>query len=386
MIGTVWRVGWLSLVRDRPALVLTFAVPVIFFTVFAALFASMETAGPGPVRVVFVAGSADAAAERWMERLAADPGIRRVAPVPIERDAAVALLAAGEADVVVLLPDDIAERLADPLGGRPRVTLLVDRAHPYAAEVIDGALQATAVFEMLDGLRRSGLVPPGALRGSLVEVETQDLASRGRERPTVSFFAAGIGVMFLLFALSGRAALLIEERESGVLVRLLASRLTLTGYLVGRWLYLATLGFLQLSLMFVWGALVFGLELGGASRLASLSLVTAVASGAAAAFGLLLSVSCRTRAQLNGVAIVVVLVMSALGGSMFPRFLMPETVRTLGLATFNAWALDAYRKVFWYEAPPLALAPQLAVMIAMGAGFFLAALALARRARRSNLG
>ena len=42
--------------------------------------------------------------------------------------------------------------------------------------------------------------------------------------------------------------------------------------------------------------------------------------------------------------------MSALGGSMFPRFLMSETMQKVGLLTFNAWALDGYLKVFWRKA------------------------------------
>ena len=39
----------------------------------------------------------------------------------------------------------------------------------------------------------------------------------------------GIGVMFLMFAVSGRSAILIEERENGVLSRMLASHCTPPG-------------------------------------------------------------------------------------------------------------------------------------------------------------
>ena len=54
--------------------------------------------------------------------------------------------------------------------------------------------------------------------------------------------------------------------------------------------------------------------------------------------------------------------MSALGGSMFPRFLMSETMQRIGLVTFNAWALDGYLKVFWRDAPIWELWPQVAVL------------------------
>jgi len=78
----------------------------------------------------------------------------------------------------------------------------------------------------------------------------------------------------------------------------------------------------------------------------------------------LLAVSCRSRAQLNGIAVVLILVMSALGGSMFPSFLMPETMQSLGRFTFNAWALAGYQKVFWYDASPLELYSEVAVLCA----------------------
>jgi ABC-2 type transport system permease protein len=53
---------------------------------------------------------------------------------------------------------------------------------------------------------------------------------------------------------------------------------------------------------------------------------------------------------------------------------MSETMQKIGLVTFNAWALDGYLKVFWRNAPLVALWPQLLVL----AGLTLAFLAIAR--------
>ena len=71
--------------------------------------------------------------------------------------------------------------------------------------------------------------------------------------------------------------------------------------------------------------------------------------------------------------------MSALGGSMFPRFLMSEGMQKVGLLTFNAWALDGYLKVFWRNAPLWQLWPQVAVLVGLTATFLLVARLLARR-------
>ena len=79
---------------------------------------------------------------------------------------------------------------------------------------------------------------------------------------------------------------------------------------------------------------MFGLPL--FSHLPGFVVMTVVTAAAAAAFGLVLATSGRTRAQLSGLSTIVILTMSALGGSMFPRFLMSETMQKFGLVTFNA--------------------------------------------------
>ena len=90
--------------------------------------------------------------------------------------------------------------------------------------------------------------------------------------------------------------------------------------------------------------------------------MTAFTAAAAAGFGLVLATAARTRAQLSGMATIIILIMSSVGGSMFPRFLMSDTMQKMGLVTFNAWALDGYLKVFWRNAPLQALWPQLLVL------------------------
>ncbi len=64
---------------------------------------------------------------------------------------------------------------------------------------------------------------------------------------------------------------------------------------------------------------------------------------------------------------------------MFPRFLMTETMQKIGLVTFNAWALDGYLKVFWRDAPIVALWPQVLVLTLIAITFLAAARVFARR-------
>jgi len=212
-----------------------------------------------------------------------------------------------------------------------------------------------------------------------MSAEIVDVMTSGAGRGSlVSFYAAGIGVMFLLFSsVAGAGGALLDEVEAGTLERLLSTRVGMSTLLIGKWLFLSLMGVLQLTVMFVWGWLVFDLPL--FSHLPGFVVMTLVTAGAAAALGLVLATLARTRAQLSGFSTILILTMSALGGSMFPRFLMSDTMQAFGLVTFNGWALDGYLKVFWREAPLWQLWPQVLVLLGLTLTFLMAARTLARR-------
>src|SRR4029077_8679235 len=176
------------------------------------------------------------------------------------------------------------------------------------------------------------------------------------------FYGAGVGVMFLLFTASGAGGALLDEVESGTLDRILSTRVSMLKLLGGKLVYLWTLGVMQLVVMFVWGALVFGLPL--MNHLPGFAILTAATALTCATFGLFLASATRTRAQLSAVSTLAVLTISALGGSMFPRFLMPEKLQKDRLVLFNPGALDGFIDVFWRETPLPALAAPVAVLIA----------------------
>jgi ABC-2 type transport system permease protein len=217
--------------------------------------------------------------------------------------------------------------------------------------------------------------------GGLVRTEVVPVLGRKNDTNIISFYAAAIAVMFLLFTASAVAGTLLDEVDSGTLERVLSTRVGMTGLLAGKWVWLTLLGMLQITVMFVYGMLAFRLDL--LSHLPGFAVMTLFTAATTAAFGLFLASLCRTRAQLGGFSLLVILVMSALGGSMFPRFLMTPAMQKAGLLTFNAWALDGYVKVFWREAPLGALLPQLGVLAAWLVVFLVSARLFARRWERA---
>jgi len=203
------------------------------------------------------------------------------------------------------------------------------------------------------------------------------VVGENKRSPMVAFYAAGIGVMFLMFTASATAGSLLDEAESGALDRILSARVSMTTLLAGKLTYSMLLACAQLTLMFLWGAAVFHLDL--FTHVPGFVAMTVATSFAVAAFGMLLASLSHTRGQQAAIATLLILTMSAIGGSMFPRFLMPETMKKVGLLTLNAWAIDGYTKVFWRDEPVWHLVPQVAVLLGAGVILFLVARHFARR-------
>lgn len=420
-IRTLLRISFLNLRRDRVAQALTFLLPVMFFSIFASVFGNQRDA-TSRIPVAVADEDQSAYSTKLVKALAAEGGLRVQTTASrdgsgavLTRDSAEALVRAGTFSVAIVIPKGMGSRpnIFESSQSAPKIQILADVSDPVAPQMVTGLLQKVAFTAMPDLMATDGMAMLEKYGGELtpqqrqsLEIWKQSLASPstpgagstgsstdgmpglptevinvmqpgGGTSPTVSFYAAGIGVMFLLFSCSGAGGTLLEEEESGTLGRLVGSTAGMSGVLTGKWIFLAIMGILQLTVMFAWGALVFGLPL--MSRIPGFLVMTVVTSAAAAAFGLLLATISRSRAQLSGISTIVILAMSALGGSMFPRFLMSETMQKMGLATFNGWALDGYIKVFWRNASVTELWPQVLVLSLLCGVFFSVARLFARR-------
>jgi ABC-2 type transport system permease protein len=429
MIRTVLRIHSINLRRDRVAQLLTFVVPMAFFTMFALIFGGRGNDVTGRVHVAVVDESHTPASARLVRALQAEKslvvltraraaGSRDTTSFPLDRPRAERLVRDGRVPLALVLPAGLDTSLARFDGGGVPILLLSDPSDPIAPQVVGGLLQKVVMTAMPDlfmthgigqferyaggltaqqklavdrllpqlraraerdsaGAPAAGAGTPGdsaraAGMSGMAKVEVVPVLGHKQDASIISFYAAAIAVMFLLFTASAVAGSLLDEVDSGTLERVLSTRMGMTGLLAGKWTWLTLLGMMQITVMFVYGMLVFRLDL--LHHLPGFVVMTFFTAATTAAFGLLLASLCRTRAQLGGISTLVILVMSALGGSMFPRFLMTPGMQKAGLLTFNAWALDGYIKVFWREAPLTALLPQ----VAMLAGFLALFLTLAR--------
>ena len=422
MIFPIVRTALTSLRRDRGALALSFILPVAFFTIFAVIFGGRRDT-TARIKVIVVDQDRSRASQKLINGLNEEsltvytrPAAKRGALQPDYTAAtAEAAVKSGDAPVALIIPQGFGENPISfgPSSQRTTIQMLKDSSDMVAPQMIAGLLQKIAMTAMPDVMAEQGSkymdeyaggytpeqrariesglqklreqesaedANPGShsasTAGMPISVAERDVVGENKNNPMVSFYAAAIGVMFLLFTSSGAAGSLLDEAESGTLDRVLSTRVTMGSLLVGKLCYSAMLAFSQLVIMFLWAWAIFKLDF--IPHLAGFVIMGLSTAFTVAAFGLLLASFCKTRGQLGPLSTLVILIMSSIGGSMFPRFLMPEAMQKAGLLTINAWAIDGFTKIFWRDEPITHLWPQVAVLLAAGIVFF----AIARRAAR----
>jgi len=397
MIWTVVRVGLLRMWHGRTEILLTFVVPIAFFTIFAFIFDEQIGLGKSPrVNLALVDEDDTELSREFVSALAEWETLRIYAPaehaeglfVFTSTEPARELVLGGTLPLAVVIPEGWTASLTNPGKGAVSLLLLADSSDPVATQVVTALLRQTSGQIMGERARQQirsflSLSPdqfaesPVSLFAAPVAVDVVDLFAADKSNPVVSMYAAGIAVMFLLFGAVGNSGTLLEEEENQTLERLMCSELSMVQLLAGKWLLMTIVGIVQVTIMFAWAQLAFGVDLLG--HLSGFAVMTVVTAGAASSFALTLAALCTNRAQLNAVAVILILSMSALGGSMVPRYVMSETMQQIGKITFNAWALDGYIKVFWRDLPLGELAPELTVLTATAIVLFGAARYLARR-------
>lgn len=407
LIAKDFRLFWSDLV----AVGLTFIVPILLIALWGAIFA--RDSGPENIRLAFLNASDSPVARSLEKVLDTTKTFRLVKSYNDDRGKAIAFdttsikeyVRRGSAPGALVIPRDA---LTDTSLGL-KLKFYYDPRNEMEMQIMQGVLTQT-IMSQIPGLFMKGLqhqaieflgidsgkafnnaigstvtkyfgvdlnemfssltdtnaspFGSGGVQGDIfknvLDFQTEQLVGKEIANPGATRSVGGWAMMFLLFSLTAASASLFEEKQSGVVLRILASPISRVQILWGKYLFNMLLGIIQLIVLFTAGAMIFGIDI--ISHFFNLTLVVVAASLACTAFGMLLAAVSRTEAQARGLGTFLILTMSSIGGAWFPISFMPEAVQFFSKATIVYWSMDGFMQVLWRGASTADVLPNVFVL------------------------
>jgi len=373
------------LLRDPGGLLMLFALPALFIAVLSVslrgAFSSSEEASRIAVLVSYEEG--DRAGKMVYDGLAAAGHFQLRREIDGERltaKSATSLVRSGEYRIAVIVPKGAQDALA--LRGAAKVRLVVDPAlSPEIALAMENAVKNLAYLGTMGGLlARERLLekdeaPKAFLEREGISVELETATERGGDVLPNSVQQNVPGwTIFAMFWISQILAIsIINERTSGVFTRLLVAPLSLGHYTLGKLLPYLAVNLVQAVIMFGIGVYVLPyldcprLEI---ENVPALALITFAVSLVAIGFGFLIASLSRSSLLVASISAAAIIVMTALGGIMVPKFIMPGAMQTLSWFVPHGWALEGYLDVLVRGRGVIDILPHVGALLGFAAVSF----------------
>ena len=368
-----------SLRRDRLAALFMFILPLLLaFVTGLAFGGGGSSAGTYTVPVAVVDLDGGPLAANMAAVFEREPFSRRDAT----QSEASALLKERAVSATVVIPANISQLLQ---AGNPVTVAILQSAAQEGPRLVEQHLTAE-----LSRMRAAAAVANLLHTGDAASwnsayitaynawASTQDLvrvsvSTAGETRVTshadgYNLSSPGYMVMFgLMNVTAAGAALILRERESGTLSRLLSAPLSRGQLIAGKMLGLIFTGVLQMTVLAAASGLLFGVNWGQSPL--SLLLVIIAFSVAAAGLGMFLAAVCKSASQASAVGVLTVLVLSMLGGTWWPMELMPRALQLISRLVPSGWAMAAFVDIILRGAGVGQLWLHTAVLAAFGIFF-----------------
>jgi len=153
----------------------------------------------------------------------------------------------------------------------------------------------------------------------------------------------GMMAQFAIAGLVGAASILVVEKKTRSVQRLLTTNMSRGQILGGHYLAMFAMIFLQLTVLILFGQLFLDLPYFG-QPLATL-LLTAVTALFCASLGMLIGAVARKEEQVVVLSLVPMFLLSALGGAWVPLEFTPESFQRIAYLTPLAWVIDGYKDI-----------------------------------------
>src|SRR5512143_95621 len=347
-----------QLVRDKRALIFLVLMPVMF-TVFMGIMLSPPS-GPSDPRLPIGFINQDQSGALGVELRSLLESSEAVRPIAVDQNDATRggeLVRDGQLAALVVIPDRFSAAL---LAGESIKAIVVVDPNSQAGQTANSALNTTThrLLGAIEAAHLSTADHPenfdAALKAALaawqkppigVTVETMN-APQEEKNPALRGFAQsspGMLVQFTIFGLTTTATILVIERKSRTLQRMLTTSMRRWEIIAGHLLAMFTVVLLQQTLLIVFAQAFLSVNY-LAQPLATLLVM--VSFGAwIAALGLFISTIAKTDEQAVMWSLLAMFVLTALAGAWFPLDVTGQAFNTIGHLTPGAWAMDGFQNI-----------------------------------------
>lgn len=389
--------------RDVPGLVYLILTPVLIIAVASFALSGLFDDSSSKLEIPLVVEDEGVYAKQLVSELNEVSAIKLITTYedrdgnerPLTREKAETLVSDTKAAIIIPegYSDNIKENnnakvlvIADPVDQVvPEIVynILSEYTASYSIGIVANQVGISALYELSNRIAAENnlKVDPSAeiqsvqsnvekyVRNHPVSVEVTPLQMDSDVPETTPFQSnvPGYAVMFVLLGTASSALTLLEERANGTLRKLLTLPISKFSILGGKMLSNFITAVIQSSILFVIGHFVFGMWLG--NSIAGLALLIGCTAFAATGLAMLIAALAKTRAQANGISILLILTMSALGGSWWPSYIMPEWMQMVSHVTVTAWAMDGFNALLTYGKGIGAIVLPALVLFGMGAVF-----------------
>jgi len=381
--------------HDKRSVLLTFLLPVILITLFALAYGSIGSydGRSEPVELLVADLDMTSSSKEIVNRI---DSLEDIAVVVSDSVKSRELVIKGEFVSALIIGQGFQDSLM--YGNSIPVELIYDRSREMEIGILQQNLISTIMsftgeiivnssieryvqeqFPDIDKDTREAIMKTVKRKddNSLAVKWTSIVGERNDTKLGLIQAVAGTAILMLLFSVAGVGTSILEEKENGTIKRLLYSPLKGSTILYSKMLFAFFISVLQLTAMFIFAWLVLKMDM--SVSMSGLILMIISTSFAVSSLGIFLAAIAKTRHQAQNLSTIIILVMSAIGGSMIPMFIMPAILQKIALISVNYWGIQGFYDLFWRVLPLEEILPKILVLISIGLALTIASIRLFRK-------
>jgi ABC-2 type transport system permease protein len=368
--------------HDQRSVIITFLLPIILITLFAFAYGSIGAydGRSEPVKLLVTDLDQTSYSKKIIQKIDSLEDIRTIASDPIK---STELVIKGKYACALIIYKGFQDSLK--AGNPSPVELVYDRSREMEIGILQQNLISTLMsstgeiivkksiekyledqFPALDNKIRYNIIKTAIKEDNIAPAIkwTSVVGIKNDTKLGLIQAVAGTAILMLLFSVAGVGTSILEEKENGTINRLLYSPLKGSTILYGKMLFAFFISILQLTAMFLFAWLIFNMDL--SVNIPGLILMIIATSFAVSSIGIFLAAIAKTRQQAQNLSTIIILVMSAIGGSMIPLFIMPSILQKIALLSVNYWGIQGFYDLFWRVLPLQDILPKIVILLSIG--------------------